>query len=96
MGEVDLDFVGGLKGDNRLGREDFELYEKIINIFEPEQPEKSPIVPIAISALTVGLFIQYFARLIVNGANLSSFSFWGLIFTLNFLVILGVIVAFWI
>jgi hypothetical protein len=91
-----MDFVGGQTGDNRQGRIDFMMYDKIINIFEAEKPAKSPVVPMAISALTVGLFFHFFVKLYSNGSNLSAFSFWGLIFSLNFLGILGMIVAFWI
>lgn len=48
------------------------------------------------SAVMVGLFVVNFGGLYKNGANLSSFSFWGLLFTVNYLAILAIIVAFWI
>lgn len=96
VADLELDFVGGNKGDNRLGREDFILFDKIINIFDPQPPAKSAIIPLALSAVMIGLFVVYFGGLYTNGSNLSSFSFWGVLFTLNYLAILAIIVAFWI
>ena len=93
---VELDFIGGAKGDNRLGRSDFRIYDKIINIFEPEQPKKSPIIPLVASAGVIVIFFWFFGQLYTIGANLNSFSFWGLLFSLNYFAVLMVIVAFWI
>ena len=48
------------------------------------------------SGASLLLFVVYFLQLFANGANLSNISFWGFMFTVNYLAVLGVIVAFWI
>ena len=39
---------------------------------------------------------MFVIHLFKAGANLSNMSFWGLLFTLNYACIMGIIVAFWI
>ena len=68
----------------------------IINIFDEVKPQKSPIIPVAFSGLTIGIFVYFFGKLYANGSNFSQYSFWGLIFTINYLMIILVIIAFWI
>lgn len=94
---IKVDFIDGSDERNNLeGRVDFKMYGKIVNIFDEEPAQKSPFIPTVFSGLIAVFFVQFFFGLYSNGANFSDMSFWGMLFSANFLVILGVIVAFWI
>lgn len=96
VGDVKVDFGGnGNDGNNRKRRTDFELYDKIINIFDEPPPQKNPILPLLVSAIIVGMLLMFMHKLIANGANHNNFSGWGFLFTVNYLVIYLVIIAFW-
>ena len=97
MGSINVDFLDGhADRDNLGGRADFKLYGKIVNIFDVEEPEKSPLVPMVFTIAIGGLFLYFFTGIYSNGANLTDMTFWGFLFTLNFLAIIGIIVAFWV
>jgi hypothetical protein len=94
---IKVDFIDGSSNRNNLeGRADFKLYGKIVNIFDEEPAQKSALIPTIFAGLIGVFFVQFFFGLYSNGANFSDMSFWGMLFSINFLVILGVIVAFWI
>jgi hypothetical protein len=76
-------------------RDDHKLLDVITNYFPPEEAQKSPIVPFAVTAVLGLLFLNFFNNMYSAGANLSNMSFSGCLFTLNYLAIMAVIVAFW-
>jgi len=97
LGKLNVDFNEG-SGDREYDniREDYRLYDKIVNYFPPEPEAKEGMVPLVFSGvLLVGLlsFIGTFAR---NKANLSALSFFGLGFLLTYSAVFFVIIAFWI
>jgi hypothetical protein len=94
IGSVNLN-QGEMGNDNRLGRKDFELYEKIINIFDEPPAEKGSAVPLAFSLLILAGLLNFVVKTYKEGSNLTNFSFWGLLFSLNYLLVIFVIVAFW-
>ena len=94
--EVEVDVSEGSMDRVRDGmRDDHKLLDEITNYFPPEEPQKSPIVPFAVTAVLGFLFLNYFSNLYAVGANFSNISFSGFLFTLNYMAIIGVIVAFW-
>ena len=50
---------GSNEGTNFGIREDYKLLDKITNYFAPEEPEKSPIVPLAFTVVIISLFLYY-------------------------------------
>lgn len=97
MGTFQINFnEGSSEGDNSGLRDDYQLLDKITNYFPEEQEEKAPFVPLVFSALIGSLLLFYVTKVYENQANLSNITFWGFLFTLNYLVVLFVIVAFWI
>ena len=72
------------------------MLDVITNYFPPEEAKKGALIPIVFSAAIVGALFVYIGQLYKNEANLSNLSFWGSLFSLNYLVILVVIVAFWV
>jgi len=87
---------GSIEATNFGVRDDFKLLDKITNYFPPEEEPKGALIPLIFSAIMIGYFFNFVGQLYSNGANLSMISFSGFIFSLNYLVILGIIVAFWI
>jgi len=97
MKSITIDLLEGSTENSNHGiREDFKLFDKIDNYFPPEEEETLFMMPMIGSGILVVLFGYFLIQLPSNGVNLSNFSFSGLIFTLNYLLILTVIVAFWI
>lgn len=97
LGTVQILFnEGSLDNENFGIREDYRLYDKITNYFPPEEPEKAALIPLVFSALLGLVFFYFFTSLFSNGANLSNLSFWGMIFLVNYFMILAILVAFWI
>jgi|DEB0MinimDraft_12_1074336.scaffolds.fasta_scaffold49049_1 hypothetical protein len=94
---IEIIIEGGNEDNQNDGiREDFKLFEIITNYFPPEEEQKGFLIP-AIFAGALGLlFLWNLGSTVGIGANLSNISFWGFLFTLDYLLILGVIVAFWI
>ena len=70
--------------------------DKITNYFPPEEPEKGALVPLVATVMIVSLFLYYVGQIYACQANLSKLSFWGFVFTLNYIGILAIIVAFWV
>ena len=87
---------GSLEADNLGVRSDFKLLDVITNYFPPEEESKGSVVPFAFCGILGLLFFNFFGSLFSNQANLKNMSFFGMLFVLNYLLILGVIVAFWI
>lgn len=97
MGTLQINFnEGSSEAENHGVRDDFKLLETITNYFPPEEAEKGAAIPLAFSAAIIGLLVYYVGHLYGNQANLSNLSFWGSVFTLNYILILVIIVAFWI
>lgn len=72
------------------------MYDNIINYFPPEEEEKANFIPLLFSSGLGLMFLYFVSNLIGAGANLSNLTFWGVLFTLNYLSIFGIIVAFWV
>lgn len=72
------------------------MYEIITNYFPPEPEAQSPMIPLAFCGVLVLMFLWFFSQLFDNGSNLGNLSFFGLIFMINYAVILAILVAFWI
>jgi hypothetical protein len=97
LGTFQINFnEGSLDNDNFGIREDFKLYDKITNYFPPEEPAKGALIPLVFSGILGFMLFYYYTTLFTNGANLSNLSFWGMIFLINYIVVLVIIVAFWI
>jgi hypothetical protein len=97
LGVFQVNFVdGNSEGDNLRVREDFKLLDEITNYFPPEEPQKQPTVPLAFSGVLVVMFLIFVGQVFANQGNLTNLTFFGLLFVLNYLLVLGVIVAFWI
>ena len=104
LNKIDLDLGslivnfhdGSVEATNFGVRDDFKLLDNITNYFPPEEEQKGALIPMVFSAVVVGLFLHFVGNLYSNGANLSMLSFSGFIFSLNYLLILAIIVAFWI
>jgi len=97
MGILQVNFnEGSLEATNSGVRPDFELLEKITNYFPPEEEAKNSMLPLAFCGVLVVLFLNYVGQLTANKVNLNGMSFGGFLFMMNYLLILGVIVAFWI
>ena len=97
LGTLNVNFNdGSLEATNFGIRDDFKLLDKITNYFPPEEPSKGALIPLLFSAVTVGLFLHFMGSMYGNSANLSNMTFGGFIFSLNYIVILLIIVAFWI
>ena len=96
LGTLQINFNEGTNEALNDGmREDFKMYDKIVNYFPPEEPEKGAFIPLVFSGALGFMLFVYFTQLYTNSANMSNLSFWGLLFIVNYLAILGVIVAFW-
>lgn len=92
-----MQFNEGSSDNNNVGiRSDYTMYDKITNYFPPEEQEKGATVPLAFSGLIAFIGLIFVGKLFGNKANLSNISFWGALFTLNYMAIIGIIVAFWI
>lgn len=87
---------GSAEGSNSRVRDDYRLLDKITNYFPPEEPEKGSLIPLVFSVGIVSLFLYYVGQIYSCQANMSKLSFWGSVFTLNYMGILAIIVAFWI
>lgn len=87
---------GSAEGSNSRVRDDYRLLDKITNYFPPEEPEKGSLIPLVFSVGIVTLFLYYVGQIYSCQANMSKLSFWGSVFTLNYMGILAIIVAFWI
>lgn len=77
-------------------REDYTLFPTITNYFPPEEEEKNPLIPMIFSGIIGVCFLVFFTSIFSNQANLKNINFMGLLFVLNYLAIIGIIVAFWI
>ena len=77
-------------------REDYKMYEKIVNYFPPEPPAKGATIPVFFSCLLVAGLLVFISSIFNNKANLSGLTFFGLIFMLTYMAVYGVIVVFWI
>lgn len=96
LGILQINFnEGSNEAINDGMREDHKMYDKIVNYFPPEEPEKGAFIPLAFSGAIVFALLVYASQLYANSANFENLSFWGIMFILNYLAILGVIVAFW-
>lgn len=97
LGSLIVNFHDGSVEATNFGvRDDYKLLDKITNYFPPEEEQKGALIPFIFSAIMIGYFLHFVGQLYSNGANLSMMTFSGMIFSLNYLVILGIIVAFWI
>mmetsp|Transcript_17492 Transcript_17492/g.29448 ORF Transcript_17492/g.29448 Transcript_17492/m.29448 type:complete len:173 (+) Transcript_17492:1693-2211(+) len=97
LGQLTVSFDEGTTEGSNLGiREDFRLFEQIINYFPPEEPAKGALVPLVFCGMLATLFLYFLGQIFGNGSNLKNMSFGGMLFSLNYLAIMGVIVAFWI
>lgn len=96
LGVLQINFNEGSQEGTNMGiREDYQLYETIINYFPPEPEAPSPVFPMAFTGLILLMFFWFFSQLFQNGANLGNLSFSGLLFLLNFAVILLILIFFW-
>lgn len=96
LGTFQINFNEGSQDGTNLGtREDYQLYETITNYFPPEPEPTSPFIPLAFSGLLGFMFFLFFVQLFSNGANLGNLSFFGLLFIINYAIILAIIVCFW-
>ena len=65
--------------------------------YPPEVPQISPVLPLVGSAILFIAFFKYISHLFGAGrANFSRLSFWGVLFSLNLLLILVIFTAFFI
>lgn len=97
LGTLQINFnEGTTEATNDGVRDDYKLLDVITNYFPPEEAGKGAAIPLAFSAALVGLLGHFVLQICSNHANWSKLSFWGFVFTLNYLLILGIIVAFWI
>lgn len=97
LGVLQINFnEGTLDAVNDGVRADYKLYDIITNYFPPEEPAKSPAVPIAFSVILLAAFGRYFLSLVSIKTNLTNITFWGLVFTVNYFLVLCIIMAFWI
>lgn len=96
LGSFQINFNEGSQEGTNLGvRDDYQLYETITNYFPPEPKDPSPVFPLAFTGLILFMFTLFFIQLFSNGANLGNLSFFGLLFLINFVVILLIIIFFW-
>lgn len=97
LGTLSINFDDGSVEATNFGiREDFKLLDKITNYFPPEEKQKGAMIPMAFSAVIVGLFLHFMGSMYGNNANLSNITFGGFIFSMNYILILLIIIAFWI
>ena len=98
LGVLEVKFdEGSFESDNLGVREDYKLQENITNYFPPEEPKKDSLIPSLFTGFLLIQFLYFLKEVYVtNHSNFNNLSFWGAIFCLNYLSILGVIVAFWI
>lgn len=97
LGIFQINFNEGTTETNNRGeRDDYKLLDKITNYFPPEEAEKGATIPLVFTGIIACLFLYFISQIYSNHSNLSNMSFWGLLFTINYFVILGIIVAFWI
>lgn len=97
LGKFQVNFNDGTSDGDNLGlRSDYKLLDIITNYFPPEEADKSPIIPLIFSVVIGSLFFYFVTQLFANGANMSNLTFWGLLFSVNYMVVIGVIIAFWI
>lgn len=97
LGVLYVNFNEGTnEATNDRVREDYKLLDKITNYFPPEEPPKGAAIPLVFTIMMVALFLYYVGEIYGNSGNLKLLSFWGFIFTLNYIGILAIIVAFWV
>jgi hypothetical protein len=77
-------------------RQDYKLFENIVNYFPPSEAPKQPTIPLVFCGILVILVVTFIVSVTANSGNLNNLSFSGCLFVINYLLILGVIVAFWI
>lgn len=71
--------------------------KEILSTFPPQDHrEKNPILAFAGVAAIVVAFLVYMRAQMELSANTKRMDFWGSLLTVNILVLLGVIIAFWV
>ena len=97
LGKLTVDFnEGSMDRTYDSMREDYKMYDKIVNYFPPEPPAKGATIPLFFSALLVGGLLVFIGSIFTNRANLSGLTFFGFIFMLTYIAVYGIIVVFWI
>lgn len=97
LGTLQINFNEGTTETTNSGiRDDYKLLDKITNYFPPEEAAKGATIPLVFTVVIVSLLLYFIVQMYANHANLSNISFWGFMFTINYLAILTIIVAFWV
>jgi len=98
LGRLEVWFKEGLHdANNQRMHENYFPKKEILSQFPPQDHrEKSPILAFAGVAAIVVAFMVYLRAQMELSANTKRMDFWGSLLTVNILVLLGVIVAFWI
>jgi hypothetical protein len=100
LGEIEVWFKEGTRDkDNRGVNSDYVFpRQEIMSTFPPSDKEhhsKKSIFAYTMTIAILGAFGYYVMHQQAH-ANLERIDFWGILFTINLLVLLGVILAFWI
>jgi hypothetical protein len=98
LGTIKIWYKEGLdQGSNNGIQAIYKPLPSIDFTYPPEIPQISPVLPLVGSALLFFAFIKYITHLFGAGrANFSRLSFWGILFSLNLLLILVIFTAFFI
>ena len=97
LGDFQVNFNEGSSDTSNTGiRDDYQLLDVILNYFPPEDEEKSSVIPLIFSCIIAVVFLWFVISIYSNGSNLSNMTIWGFLFTLTYMAIILIIVAFWI